>query len=72
MHLDMPLLGYFGSDRIKEIMQKMGMSEDESLNHPMITKALSNAQDKIAEQCITDMASRSEGGWMKSNYASGS
>jgi hypothetical protein len=71
IHLDAPLLKSFGSDRIKEMMVKMGMNEDEPLNHTMITKAISNAQDMIAKHCITDMASRSEDEWMKANYISG-
>lgn len=70
-HLDAALLRIFGSEGIKDVMVKMGMKEDEPLNHPMITKAISNAQDKIAKQCITDMASRSEDGWMQANYVSG-
>jgi hypothetical protein len=66
-HLDMPLLKMFGSEKIKEMMIKIGVKEDEPLNHPMITMAISKAQDKIALQNITDMHANSEDEWMKAN-----
>jgi hypothetical protein len=66
-HLDMPLLQCFGSEKIKEMMVKMGMAEDEPLSHAMITSAIGNAQDKIAAACITDMHATSEAEWMRMN-----
>jgi hypothetical protein len=66
-HLDMPLLKTFGSERIKELMIKMGMKEDEPLSHAMITSAIGNAQDKIAKSVITDMRAPSEEEWMRMN-----
>ena len=67
-HLDASLFKAFGSDRIKELMEKMGMKEDEPLSHPMITSAIANAQEKIAKQCITDLQAWSEEDWMNTNY----
>lgn len=70
-HLDMPLLRYFGSEKISEMMVKMGMNEDEPLTHVMITKAIAGAQDKIAKTCIADMNSLSEDEWIKMNVTAG-
>ena len=64
-HLDMPILVNFGSGRIKDMMLKMGMGQGEALEHPMITKAIQNALDKIAEKIVTDMPARSEAEWMQ-------
>ena len=43
----------------------MGMQPGESLEHPMITKAISNALDKISEKIVADMPARSEAEWMQ-------
>ncbi len=66
-HLDAPLFKIFGSDRIKELMIKMGMNEDEPVNHSMITSAIIKAQEKIAKEYLTDMHSSSEEEWFRLN-----
>ncbi|MDO8643597.1 MAG: SEC-C metal-binding domain-containing protein, partial [bacterium] len=37
----------FGSDRIKGMMEKLGMEENEPIEHPWITKAIANAQKRV-------------------------
>lgn len=37
----------FGSDRVKTVMEKLGLPEGEPITHPMINKAIANAQTKI-------------------------
>ena len=37
----------FGSDRIKAMMGKFGLPEDEAIKSGMVTRALENAQEKI-------------------------
>ncbi len=69
-HLDMALLQSFGGDRIKELLVKMGADENEPLSHPMISKAIGNAQEKIAKMSPADMHSNSEEDWMKYNQVS--
>ena len=66
-HLGMPLLRMFGSEKIAELMVKMGMQEDEPLNHAMITRAIGQAQEKIAKKCSTDMHAVSEEEWLRAN-----
>lgn len=45
--LEDDLMRLFGSDNIKEIMDKLGMEEDEPIEHPIITKSIENAQRKV-------------------------
>jgi preprotein translocase subunit SecA len=47
LSLEDDLLRIFGSDRIAGIMDKLGMEEDESIEHSMISKAIENAQRKV-------------------------
>lgn len=41
------LMRIFASDRISAIMQKLGMKQDEAIEHPWVTKAIENAQRKV-------------------------
>lgn len=47
LSLEDDLLRIFGSSRISGIMDKMGMEEDEPIEHSMITRAIENAQRKV-------------------------
>ncbi len=47
LSLEDDLLRIFGSDRISGIMDKLGMEEDEPVEHQMISKAIENAQRKV-------------------------
>ncbi|MCP5464089.1 MAG: preprotein translocase subunit SecA [Deltaproteobacteria bacterium] len=45
--LDDDLMRIFGSERISNVMNRLGMGEDEVIEHKWITKALENAQKKV-------------------------
>ncbi|TBV81078.1 MAG: preprotein translocase subunit SecA [Desulfobulbaceae bacterium] len=47
LSLEDDLLRVFGSDRIAGIMDRLGMEEDEPIEHNMISKAIENAQRKV-------------------------
>jgi preprotein translocase subunit SecA len=47
LSLEDDLLRIFGSDRLSTIMDKLGMEEDEPIEHGMVSKAIENAQRKV-------------------------
>ncbi|MBN2468927.1 MAG: preprotein translocase subunit SecA [Deltaproteobacteria bacterium] len=47
LSLEDDLLRIFGSERIASIMEKMGMEDGEPIEHPLITRAIENAQGKV-------------------------
>ena len=47
LSLEDDLLRIFGSERISGLMEKLGMEEDQPIEHKMITKAIENAQRKV-------------------------
>jgi len=47
LSLEDDLLRIFGSEKISYIMNKLGIEEGESIEHPMITRAIENAQKKV-------------------------
>jgi preprotein translocase subunit SecA len=47
LSLEDDLLRIFGSDRVAGLMDKMGMSEGEPIEHNLISKAIENAQRRV-------------------------
>jgi preprotein translocase subunit SecA len=43
------LIRLFGGDRVQSIMEKLGMEEGECIEHPLLSKAIENAQRKVEE-----------------------
>ena len=47
LSLEDNLLRIFGSERLAGLMQRLGMQEGESIEHPWVTRAIENAQRKV-------------------------
>jgi len=47
LSLEDDLLRIFGSDRISGVLDKLGMDEDDPIEHNMISRAIENAQKKV-------------------------
>ena len=47
--LEDDLMRLFGSERISRVMERLGMKEGESIQHPMISKSVERAQKKVEE-----------------------
>jgi preprotein translocase subunit SecA len=45
--LEDEIMRLFGSDRVSPILGKLGMDEDTPIEHPLITKAIENAQTRV-------------------------
>jgi len=65
--LDEPIFNVFGGERIKELMVKMGMKEDEMIEHSMVSKAIENAQEKIEKKVITESPAHNAEEWFRRN-----
>lgn len=47
LSLEDDLLRIFGADRIQGLMERMGMTEDERIEHRFVNKAIENAQKRV-------------------------
>ncbi len=47
LSLEDDLMRIFGSDRISGLMQKMGMEENQEIQHPLVTRAIAQAQKRV-------------------------
>jgi hypothetical protein len=48
--LDDPLMHRFGGERLQHLMTQLGLSADEHIEHPMLTKALANASKSLEQR----------------------
>jgi hypothetical protein len=65
--LDEPLFKHFGGDNIISMMEKMGLSENEAIEHPMISAAIKNAQEKISNGLVIEHSAQSQADWFSKN-----
>jgi hypothetical protein len=65
--LDEPFFKIFGADEIVNMMKKLGMQEEEVIEHKMISKAIRNAQEKIEKKVLLDQSARSQQEWLDKN-----
>jgi preprotein translocase subunit SecA len=49
LSLEDDLMRIFGSDRVAEIMDRFGGEEQKPLTHPLVTRAIANAQKRVEE-----------------------
>ncbi len=50
LSLEDDLMRIFGSDRIKGMMERLGMEEGQDIQHPLVTRAIGTAQRRVEEQ----------------------
>ncbi|MBK8952287.1 MAG: hypothetical protein IPM85_08405 [Chitinophagaceae bacterium] len=65
--LDEPIFEAFGGGRIIELMKKLGVGENEPIQHQMISNAIANAQHKIEKKRVTELSARSQKEWIEKN-----
>ncbi|MBC7849744.1 MAG: hypothetical protein H7Y31_08410 [Chitinophagaceae bacterium] len=66
--LEDPLFQFFGGDKIVDLMRKMGMQENESVEHALVSKALVNAQQKLDKTTINESTANSQEEWFTRNH----
>lgn len=65
--LDEPIFMRFGGEKMISLMEKMGLSENEAIEHSMISAAIKNAQEKIAKEVVIEQSARSQAEWFSKN-----
>ena len=67
--LDDPLFTQFGGDNIRMLMQKMGLKENESVEHTLINRSIANAQRKLGKKLTVEHSARSMKEWFQKNIS---
>lgn len=66
--LDEPLLQRFGGDKLVGLMAQLEVPADEPIEHAMVTRALSNARDKVAARVKSAQPANSMEEWLQFNF----
>ncbi len=65
------LLQLFGGDNLIALMQKMGIAENETLEHKMISRSIRNAQEKLDKKVPHERPTDSQEEWFALNVNTG-
>ncbi len=65
--LDDPCFEIFDSKNIVGMMEKLGMKEDEVIEHAMVSSAMKRAREKVAEALTKETPAHSETEWFRLN-----
>jgi preprotein translocase subunit SecA len=61
------LFARFDGARVLELMRRLGMPEDEPIEHPWVSKSIGSAQGKVARRARGDLPARSATEWLDLN-----
>jgi hypothetical protein len=65
--LDEPLFELFGGGNIREMLKKFGLQEDECIAHPLVTKSIQRAREKLAKEVLVESTADSMEEWLLRN-----
>ena len=63
------MMELFCGEWVKQILERLGMKEDEPIESKMVTRRIQQAQKSIADRCVSDLPADSAGEWLKLNRA---
>ncbi len=67
LSLEDPFFEVFGSENLRKMMDSLGMKDDEFIEHKLVSKAITNAQDKLGKSVLVESKAHSEKEWMEKN-----
>ena len=67
--LDEPLLSIFGGGKLIGVMQKLGMKEDDIIEHKLVSQSIAKAQKKIEGRMSIEQSTRSQAEWIERNLS---
>lgn len=65
--LDEPLLKHFGGNLIITLAKQFGFAEDEPMENELISSAIKNAQEDIANKVFAEQLTSSQAEWLMKN-----
>ena len=68
--LDDPAFKIFGADQIKSTLEKLGLADEEAIEHAMVTRAMKNAREKIEQSVRQEIPCATKSEWFTKNYKS--
>jgi len=67
LSFDDPLLKVFNSQNILPLLEKLGLEEEESIEHNMVTQSIKRAREKVESKIKTEIKAKSPEEWFALN-----
>lgn len=68
--LDEPIFDLFGGDNLTALLEKLGMKEDEAIEHSMVSRSMERAREKLATMVKHESPAHSAEEWFQKNVKS--
>ena len=65
--LEDPLMQVFAGDSVRKTLERLGVSQDERIENPMLSRWVQAAQQKAQKQALGNAKAESAESWMASN-----
>ncbi len=65
--LEDPMLRMFAGEWVQNVLQRLGMNEDEAIESRMVTRRIQAAAQKIERQVVSDLPTNSAEEWLERN-----
>lgn len=65
--LDDALFAQLGTDNLAPLLERIGLTDDECIEHALVTKAIHRSLEKISEKVVTETKARSMKEWFGKN-----
>lgn len=66
--LDDAAFKILGTDRIRATLEKLGLADEEAIEHDMVSRSMKNAREKIEENVKHEIVCSTEKEWYHKNY----
>jgi hypothetical protein len=66
-HLDSPIFMKMNGEKLKTLVARLGIRDDESISHTMVTRAISNLQSKLDQKVVAEIEANSIEDWYQTN-----
>ena len=67
LSFDDPLLKIFNSQNILPLLEKLGLEEEESIEHAMVTQSIKRAREKVESKVKAEVKAKSPEDWFALN-----
>ena len=65
--LEDPVMRVFAGEWVQNVLQRLGMNENEAIQSRMVTRRLQAAAQKIEQQAVSDLPAESAEEWLERN-----
>lgn len=65
--LDEPIFDLFGGDNLTSLLEKLGMKEDEAIEHSMVSRSMERARQKLETMVKHETVAHSQEEWFRRN-----